>query len=228
MELWKPVKGYEGLYEVSTTGRIRSIERTVPHSKSGTRRFPASEKMPTDVHGYLYCYLYKNGKGRRFAVHRLVAEAFIPNPDKKPEVNHLDGNKYNNCVENLEWVTRKENVRHAADTGLWVQYDRSGERNPMYGKHQSESARGKIAAVHTGLKHTEKTKTQMSKSHTGKKFSDAHKQALSESMKKAKAGFRWMTNGEKSRSVSPKTAEELLASGWWYGRTTKKHPPKKE
>ena len=109
-----------------------------------------------------------------------------------------------------------------------VRYYENGERNPMYRKHQSESAKKKIAAVHIGLKHSEEAKAQMSKSHTGKHFSESHKRALSESMKRAKAGFRWMTNGEQSRSVSPQTAEELLAAGWWYGRTTNKHPPKKE
>lgn len=104
-EVWKPVKGYEGLYEVSSLGRVRSVKRNLvmhPHPRR---------------HGYLAVMLY--GKGghktrnfKQFSVHRLVAEAFIPNPDNLPEVNHKDECKTNNCAENLEWVTRLENVNY--------------------------------------------------------------------------------------------------------------------
>lgn len=224
MEIWKPITGYEGLYSVSNLGNIKSLERVVPHGKSGTRRFPEKLKTPTDVHGYLYCHLYKNNSSKRFAVHRLVAEAFIPNLDGKPEVNHKDGDKHNNCVENLEWATKSENMRHAASIGLHSQYDRHGSKNPMYGKHHSEKARQKIGDAHKGLKHSEATRQKMGESHRGRKFSDDHKKALSQSLKIAKSGYRWVTDGTVSRHVPPEIASVLLSSGWRRGMAKKKHP----
>ena len=222
MEMWKPAIGYEGLYEVSNTGRVRGLERTVSTPKGETKHIRSAEKVLTDVHGYLYCYLYKNGQGKRYAVHRLVAFAFLPNPGNKREINHLDGNKHNNCVENLEWVTRKENQRHAIQTGLWKQYERSGKKNPMYGKHHTESAKEKIAAVHINTKHSEAAKEKMSRAHKGRKFTDSHKKALSESLKRVKTGLRWVNDGENLKSVSPEIAKELVSKGWRYGMKTNK------
>ena len=106
-EEWKPIKGYEGLYEVSNMGRVKSLHY-------GKERIM---KTPDDLAGYKRVRLTKQTiKQKR--VHRLVAEAFIPNPMNLPVVNHLDGDKYNNCVSNLEWCTKKENTNHAIKTGL--------------------------------------------------------------------------------------------------------------
>ena len=98
-EIWKPVVGYEGLYEVSNWGRIKSI-------KFGKERIL---NPGTNSCGYLHVGLYKNGKRKIFLVHRLVAEAFIPNPNNLPCINHKDENKLNNSVENLEWCNSKYN-----------------------------------------------------------------------------------------------------------------------
>ncbi len=118
-ERWEPVVGYEGLYEVSDLGRVRSLDRVIM----------GADGVPKPHHGrvlspfkrsrcYLYVSLWKNGSKITEAVHRLVAFAFLPNPHGKPEVNHIDGCKTNNRAENLEWCTRSENVKHAFMTGL--------------------------------------------------------------------------------------------------------------
>ena len=227
-EQWKEIKNFEGMYEVSNTGRVRGLARRVPHAKSGYRNIPAVEKKAIAVGGYLYYCLSKGGKDYRFAAHRLVAQAFIPNPYKKPEINHKDGNKFNNCFDNLEWVTRKENVHHAIETGLAHQYDRHGEKNPMYGKHQSQEAKDKISSVHKGLKHTDEAKDKMSRAHKGRTFAEEHKKALSENVKRAKKAFRCVTNGTSSRCVRPEIAEKLISSGWKIGRTFPNKHPKKE
>lgn len=111
-EIWKPVVGYEGYYEVSNLGNVRSLKRK--GYKNGNLR--QGEKTT----GYLIVVLYKDGKGTTKSVHRLVAKAFIPNPKNKPQVNHIDSNRKNNKVENLEWVTRAENAQHAYDSGSRV------------------------------------------------------------------------------------------------------------
>jgi hypothetical protein len=98
-EVWQPVVGYEGRYEVSNTGEVngpRGALKPIFHPK-----------------GYVQVVLYSNGTGRRFLIHRLVAIHFIPNPNQCPQVNHKDGNKINNVVSNLEWCTASENNSHA-------------------------------------------------------------------------------------------------------------------
>lgn len=102
-EFWKDVEGYEGLYQVSTLGRIKVI--------SG--RFKGCiRKLKVDRHGYECIALFNDGLRKDYFVHRLVAQTFIPNPENKPQVNHIDENPLNNTVYNLEWVTPKENANH--------------------------------------------------------------------------------------------------------------------
>jgi hypothetical protein len=106
-EIWKDIPDYEGLYQVSNLGDIRSLKR-----KKAINLLPS---IGTD--GYYRLNLHKNG-GKTSSIHRIVAQAFIPNPDNKPQVNHKDGNKLNNHFDNLEWCTPKENTNHAHLTGL--------------------------------------------------------------------------------------------------------------
>lgn len=119
-EIYKPIDGYEGKYAVSNLGNVMSINYL------NTRK--PKVLTPIKHHGgYLIVHL---GAGKIKMIHTLVAKAFIPNPDGKKFVNHIDGNKQNNKVDNLEWVTSKENVNHAIRTGL---------RNP----HNNNRRKGK-------------------------------------------------------------------------------------
>lgn len=106
MEVWKDVKGFEGAYMISNLGRVRSIPR------KGTRRNEIRAISYTHD-GYAKVRLIYKGKDKTARIHRLVAEAFIPNPENKETVNHIDGNKKNNNVNNLEWADRHEQLKHA-------------------------------------------------------------------------------------------------------------------
>ena len=112
-EIWKDIKGYEGLYQISNTGKIKSLER---YKDNHSKKQLVKEKIRKQIiskTGYYTCMLTKNGNLKLFKVHRIVAEAFIPNPNNYPIINHIDGNKLNNNVSNLEWCTRSENQKHA-------------------------------------------------------------------------------------------------------------------
>lgn len=104
---WKLIKGFDGMYDISEFGKIKS-------------RFKGGRILKNYLshNGYEFVRLYKNFKYKNYRVNRLVAEYFIPNPENKPQVNHKDGNKSNNHVSNLEWCTASENIRHALKNGL--------------------------------------------------------------------------------------------------------------
>ena len=110
-EIWKPINGYEGIYEVSNLGRVRSLGHFVGNQyierrfQNRIRIIKASNRKAN----YKGVMIYKDGKRKSFLVHRLVAEAFIPNPNNFPEVNHKDEDKSNNCANNLEWCDRQYN-----------------------------------------------------------------------------------------------------------------------
>ena len=101
-EVWKPIKGYEGLYEVSNTGKVKSL-----HYRNSSLQKNLVPKCNNS--GRLWVQLHNSSTAKQYLVHRLVAEAFIPNPDGYPQINHIDENPKNNCVENLEWCTGKQN-----------------------------------------------------------------------------------------------------------------------
>jgi len=113
-EVWKDIKGYEGRYQVSNMGRVKSLERTFI-DKIGRKRSRKERILRSgqDHYGYLLVKLYNgSGTGKNFKVHRLVCEAFHENPENKPCVNHIDENKTNNTANNLEWCTVAENNKH--------------------------------------------------------------------------------------------------------------------
>jgi len=120
-EVWKDVIGFEGLYMVSNMGNVKSLNRWIEFANNGTRAkhlYKGRLLRPRIVRGYSVVSLCKNGKADQRKVHRLVAQAYIPNPENKPEVNHKNGIKGDNSVGNLEWSTRKENQQHAFDNKL--------------------------------------------------------------------------------------------------------------
>lgn len=150
---WKPVVGYEGYYEISQEGEVRGIERLVPTMQG--KRTIKSHLLTTRINndGYVEIRLCRDGKTKTTFLHILLAKAFIPNPQNKPEVNHKDGNKTNNELSNLEWVTHAENMQHAFTKQLWKVPDVSKRKlvDECNGKTFDSI---KEAAVYYGLNHS--------------------------------------------------------------------------
>jgi predicted XRE-type DNA-binding protein len=115
-EIWKEVQGYEGLYEISNYGIIKGIERECPYNKRKLGGKPKSQRSDKD--GYRIVTLCKDCIKKNFKVHRLVAINFLENKNNFPMVNHIDGDKANNHVSNLEWCNQSHNEKHAYKTGL--------------------------------------------------------------------------------------------------------------
>lgn len=136
LEIWKDIKGYEGIYQVSNIGNVRSLDRMIDYVSTKGMKYKLYRMskivLPQATNRkYLISQLSVNRKVKRPLVHRLVAEAFIENALNKPFVNHKDGNVINNSVENLEWMTAKENTIHAWETGLCK------KRTGVYGKSKN-------------------------------------------------------------------------------------------
>ena len=122
MEIWKDIKGYEGSYMVSNYGRVKSLEKNIEsHNHTRTQYRPEKIlKQYKNKWGYMRVYLTQNSIKKMYAVHRLVASAFIDNPNNKPCVNHIDNDRSNNHLDNLEWCTYKENNNWAKKQGRRV------------------------------------------------------------------------------------------------------------
>ena len=137
MEVWRDIEGYEGLYQVSNLGNIKSLAfgpKNHPNVQPQERLLKISKSST----GYMHVQLYKEGISSTKLVHKLVASTFIDNPYNKPEVNHIDSNRTNNNVENLEWVTRTENMRHAANNRIRKQTNQNNKESRIKkrGKYQ--------------------------------------------------------------------------------------------
>jgi hypothetical protein len=124
-EVWKDIENFEGIYQISNFGRVKSLDRVID-TRNGKSTIKGVIVNPCGK-PYLFVYLSKNNKSKYHAIHRLVAQAFIPNLENKPQVNHIDGDKTNNVVSNLEWVTQSENMLHAYRIGL--EKPRAGSSN---------------------------------------------------------------------------------------------------
>jgi hypothetical protein len=140
MENWKAIEDYEGHYEVSDLGNVRSVDRVVLGRDNSTDfRKGRLLKPGVSNRGYLRVVLVKDGNKRNYPVHRLVAAAFVPNPNNLPQVNHKEGNKKDNRASELEWCTQLYNNRHARLMGLNV--TKKGELNHSYGFNNKQSHR---------------------------------------------------------------------------------------
>lgn len=115
-EIWKDIQGYEGLYEISDLGRVKSLPKMSGSCMRKEKILNSKNRLTKD--GYARVNLHKEGKGKDFRVCRLVATHFIDSPDNKPTVNHINGIKTDDRVENLEWATLNENMQHAYNTQL--------------------------------------------------------------------------------------------------------------
>jgi len=118
-EIWLPIKDFDGYYDISSYGRVRSVDRIVTNSRCGTQKVLGKIlNLSMDRYGYCKVVLSKNGIVYYFTAHRLVAQTFLPNPENKKTVNHKNGVKTDNWVGNLEWATESENTQHAHAHGL--------------------------------------------------------------------------------------------------------------
>ena len=173
-EIWKPIitdeEDYTGIYEVSNLGRVRSLDRIVKvnNSKQPTKMVKGQIMTPCKTkNGYLEIGLYKDGKYKRLRINRLVAFAFIPNPENKPHVDHINTIRNDNRVENLRWCTPKENTNNEL-TLKHKSESHKGEKNHMFGKHHSEEHKKKLSERNSGegnpmygKHHSEETKKKL-------------------------------------------------------------------
>lgn len=136
MEQWKDVRGYEGSYQVSNLGGVRSVDRYVRTGDRHKRLIKGKVLKPQISNkGYLFVTLSKESKELGFFVHTLVAKAFIPNPDMLPEVNHKDENKQNNIVDNLEWCTSKYNNNYGSHKEKCAEKQINGNRSKSVSRY---------------------------------------------------------------------------------------------
>ena len=186
-EQWKPIQEFNGEYEVSNLGRVRSMKRYYG---------VVGRIMPQTIQrkGYYAVTLWMNNKAYCRKVHRLVIEAFTPNPDSLPCINHIDGNKLNNHIDNLEWCTYQQNMQHAVRTGLthphqWTDEERKqiSERNK--GQRVSDEQRAKLSAAMKGRPRPDVSARQKGKAPSRKAIeaSIATRKAKAEERKRLKA-----------------------------------------
>ena len=157
-EIWKDIEGYEGLYQVSNMGRVKSVERTIWNSGKGCYKTVHERILKAEINnsGYLLVGLSKGGKVKLCSIHRLVAEAFIPNIDNLPCINHKDENKVNNHMENLEWVTYKENNNYGTHNEKIAEKLRGRKQSEESNKKRAEKLRGRKMSEESIKKRVEK------------------------------------------------------------------------
>lgn len=130
-EIFNPIQGFEGLYEISQLGRVKSVARITPHGSGNNLTIKERIlKQGMGTNGYKYVVLRREGKSITVYIHRIVAIHFVDNPNNLPQINHEDGDKSNNCAINLEWCNQSHNMKHSYRLNLHK--NRKGENNPNY------------------------------------------------------------------------------------------------
>ena len=178
-EEWKPIKGFEGLYSVSNFGNVKALERVVENNGGLQHKHERILKPNYNGANRGGVVLCKNGKTYPRAVHRLVAEAFIPNPDGKPVVDHIDTNVRNNHVDNLRWATVRENCLNPLTR---VHNSESKKGHPFYGRPLTAEERERVRQSNVGRKASAETRKELSESH---KNSELAQIAARENIKKS-------------------------------------------
>lgn len=166
-EVFKDIAGYEGIYQISNLGDVKSLERTcLVRRKSNSIRLIKERilKPSKNPGGYLQVMLYSNNgathsKGNWHLLHRLIAIAFIPNPKNKREVNHVNGTKADNRLENLEWATPKENSQHAYDIGLNFARNGNAKLTEMQAAEIKNKIKGGVSASFLSKEYSVSTAT---------------------------------------------------------------------
>jgi len=204
MEKFKDIINYENSYQISNFGRVKSLDRRINCLGENGRIIKGSFiKSHKNKPGYFAVMLHKNNKYKHHSIHRLVALAFIPNPESKPVVNHKNGIKTDNSIENLEWCTYSEDRKHAYDTGLkkGAMIGKFGKDNPFSKPILQLSLSGELIKEHHGLMEAERE--------TGISHSNISKVCSGAKWCKTAGGYKWeyapIHNG-----VIPEIKEMLL------------------
>ena len=180
MEVWKSISGFEGLYEVSNFGNVKSCDRYVMNNGGKQHRSERLLKPHSAPTGHCSVVLCKEGKTCPCLVHRLVAQEFIPNPENKPVVDHIDTNPLNNHVDNLCWVTTQENCmneltrKHQSDCK---------KGHPYWGRPLTKEERRKIALANTGRKASVEQRKRLSEAHKGQIITEECRIKISNALK---------------------------------------------
>ena len=213
MAKWKYIEGWEERYEISDSGEVRSWYYGIKKLE-----VPRMLKLKKDKYGYLVVSLHKKDIKKCYTVHRLVAKAFIPNPESLPQINHVDGNKENNSVFNLEWCTSRDNMRHAFERGLISKQKQSLAQKKRY---ESETERNKSKTRFKSKWSDPEYRSKMLSTFN----SSEYKSKISERRKNQSpptAGTKRINNGIIERSIKLELLNEYLDNGWKLGRLSKK------
>ena len=218
MSEWKEIKGWEGRYDISDDGKVRSWYYGVKKLSE-----PRLLKAKTDKYGYkVVCLRHKEIK-KYPVVHRLVAVAFLPNPQNLPQINHIDGDKNNNSVNNLEWCSSQKNMRHAFDSGLIsVQNMSEGQKRRYSNDSEIEKSKNRTAEMWRNPEYRNK----VVQAHR----TDEYRKAASERRKNQSSptlGRRCVNNGEIEKRIPSNVLTEYLSNGWKTGRLPKERKGEK-